>query len=571
MVRSLQRGVACSMLLVSRAFVEPKALAARWCQLAMLNTTGRIMCRALTLRMEISLRPSSRGVVGVTSRYFLHNKAAHFSLSSFRSSSSDVVDSGESSSLPPPKWNNLYDNSTCPPTAVSLDEYIALGPRYRHQRQQQKDQGQPPATSERTATRIASAFGDDSTSSHREDWLAASSDLAASLGIDPPTSTEAQHRRVFHLYLPIYFWLKQLLFVLHRRRRSVSSSPRDRATTTQPAAAAAAASELQRDDNGVSECGDNSNGRENDRPLVVGISAPQGCGKTTLVSEMQRMLEKAGHSCAVVSIDDFYLTGAEQDDLAARYPTNPLLQVRGNAGTHDLALGLRTIHDLAKGEVDKGDEQGEGGGVVRVPRYDKSARGGKGDRAPEGDWGVVKTPLDIVLLEGWMLGFEALPDDSPLLRVAEEEAKKGEVRALGEVNAFLKDYQELHDEVDAWLVLKTAEPEMVFEWRAEAERRMREAGRPGMSEEQVRDFCSRYMPAYRAYLPGLYESCIRATNAVEAEPGVAGGRARLRSGGEDAEDAANGATTNRRDVARGLRGVEKTLVIEVGRDRNPVL
>lgn len=112
---------------------------------------------------------------------------------------------------------------------------------------------------------------------------------------------------------------------------------------------------------------------------------------------------------------------------------------------------------------------------------------------------------------------------------------------------------------------------MVFEWRAEAERRMREAGRPGMSEEQVRDFCSRYMPAYRAYLPGLYESCIRATNAVEAEPGVAGGRARLRSGGEDAEDAANGATTNRRDVARGLRGVEKTLVIEVGRDRNPVL
>lgn len=33
-------------------------------------------------------------------------------------------------------------------------------------------------------------------------------------------------------------------------------------------------------------------------------------------------------------------------------------------------------------------------------------------------------------------------------------APPGEVRALGEVNAFLKDYQELHDEVDAWLVLK---------------------------------------------------------------------------------------------------------------------
>lgn len=139
-----------------------------------------------------------------------------------------------------------------------------------------------------------------------------------------------------------------------------------------------------------------------------------------------------------------------QDALADKHPTNPLLQVRGNAGTHDLALGLRTIRGLARGgsssrrgrrssnEVhrpsapasaiegaERGDEQEEGEMVVRVPRYDKSARGGKGDRAPEGEWGVVNTPLDIVLLEGWMLGFEALPDDSPLLREAAGEAEEG--------------------------------------------------------------------------------------------------------------------------------------------------
>lgn len=48
------------------------------------------------------------------------------------------------------------------------------------------------------------------------------------------------------------------------------------------------------------------------RPLLVGVSAPQGCGKTTLVEEMRRMLEKAGHSCAVLSIDDFYLTRKDQ-------------------------------------------------------------------------------------------------------------------------------------------------------------------------------------------------------------------------------------------------------------------
>lgn len=104
-------------------------------------------------------------------------------------------------------------------------------------------------------------------------------------------------------------------------------------------------------------------------------------------------------------------------------------------------------------------------------------------------------------------------------------------------------------------LLQTADPEMVFEWRAEAERRMREAGRPGMSEEQVLDFCSRYMPAYRAYLPGLYNRC-RAAEPEVVEPGTSG------DGGDAAKETFEG---------HKLAGVEKTLIIEVGRDRNPVL
>lgn len=126
--------------------------------------------------------------------------------------------------------------------------------------------------------------------------------------------------------------------------------------------------------------------------------------------------------------------GERQDALAARFPTNPLLQVRGNAGTHDLALALRTIRALTRGDDGTSDgdsrdlrpsppfsaEDPAAQDCVRVPRYDKSARGGKGDRAPEGEWSVVSTPPDVLLLEGWMLGFEALPDDSPLLLSAAE-------------------------------------------------------------------------------------------------------------------------------------------------------
>lgn len=75
-----------------------------------------------------------------------------------------------------------------------------------------------------------------------------------------------------------------------------------------------------------------------------------------------------------------------------------------------------------EGDVEGVDKQKGREADVRVPRYDKSARGGKGDRAPETEWSVVSTPPDIVLLEGWMLGFEALPDESPLLAAAEQVA-----------------------------------------------------------------------------------------------------------------------------------------------------
>lgn len=35
---------------------------------------------------------------------------------------------------------------------------------------------------------------------------------------------------------------------------------------------------------------------------------------------------------------------------------------------------------------------------------------------------------------------------------------------------------------------------------------MRASGRPGMSDAEVRDFVSRYLPAYYAFLPGLYKA-----------------------------------------------------------------
>ena len=66
-------------------------------------------------------------------------------------------------------------------------------------------------------------------------------------------------------------------------------------------------------------------------PLVVGLSAPQGCGKTTLVPSSPDC-SAAGPRAASVSIDDVHLTGAEQEELANKNPTNPLLRFGATPG-----------------------------------------------------------------------------------------------------------------------------------------------------------------------------------------------------------------------------------------------
>lgn len=79
--------------------------------------------------------------------------------------------------------------------------------------------------------------------------------------------------------------------------------------------------------------------------------------------------------------------------------------MRGNALTHDVELGQKTLEGLHKLNEGSGSE-------LRVPRYDKSAYSGKGDRADKSEWPVIKAPLDIILFEGWMLGFTPVSDEA---------------------------------------------------------------------------------------------------------------------------------------------------------------
>ena len=142
-------------------------------------------------------------------------------------------------------------------------------------------------------------FTDAELEAEAPNWTRVSEWIVESLGFDKESLTEEAQKRVFHYYLPIAMWIQRLK--KHHTEQS---------------------------------------------PLVLGISAPQGCGKSTMVACLCDVFEKMGMNVASVSIDDFYLTHADQKRVAAEYEDNPLLQCRGNALTHDLALGTETLQNL---------------------------------------------------------------------------------------------------------------------------------------------------------------------------------------------------------------------------------
>ncbi|XP_024545180.1 D-glycerate 3-kinase, chloroplastic [Selaginella moellendorffii] len=279
------------------------------------------------------------------------------------------------------------------------------------------------------------------------EWIEMGLRLSRILGFRELMLSESEKARVYHYYLPVYMWCKREL-ERHRGRFNDGDKPI-------PA-------------------------------LVIGISAPQGCGKTTLVDALEYMFNYSGRTAASVSIDDFYLTAADQQTLAKENQGNLLLELRGNAGSHDLDLGTQTIkslQNLAEGEV------------ASVPHYDKSAYNGRGDRSDPSTWSKVTGPLQVILFEGWMLGFKplgkaAVSSVDPQLEVVDKN-----------LVAYQKGWFSL---VDSWIIVKVDDPGWVYEWRLEAEIAMKAKGKPGMSDEQVADFVARYMPAYKAYLETLY-------------------------------------------------------------------
>lgn len=230
------------------------------------------------------------------------------------------------------------------------------------------------------------------------------------------------------------------------------------------------------------------------RTLVIGINGCQGSGKTTLADYLCACLEDKGVKGIAISMDDFYLTRKQRQQLAS--DVHPLLSIRGVPGTHDLELAIETLNNLA---MDSGE--------VKVPKFNKA----QDERLPIEQWPEVETPLDIIILEGWCVGITAETEGTLLEPINELESLQdpgGRWRKY--INQQLvTNYPELWRLIDRLIMLQAPSFSCVYQWRLEQEQKLEAAAKNNriMDAEEIQQFIQHYERLTRHSLKYLPETC----------------------------------------------------------------
>jgi len=217
------------------------------------------------------------------------------------------------------------------------------------------------------------------------------------------------------------------------------------------------------------------------RPLVIGLCGCQGSGKSTLAAFLKLLLDWKSRPTAVLSLDDLYLTRQQREKLARAI--HPLLATRGVPGTHDVALGLKTLHSLCDAEARS---------RTPMPAFEKA----RDDRKPRKDWQVFKGRPAFILFEGWCV--DARPQAparlrKPVNRLESECDPEGIWRAY--VNGQLAvPYRELFAPIDVLIFMRAPSFACVYKWRGLQEKKLRRSKRGGavMNRKELDGFIMHY-------------------------------------------------------------------------------
>jgi len=215
----------------------------------------------------------------------------------------------------------------------------------------------------------------------------------------------------------------------------------------------------------------------------LAINGGQGTGKTTKAGFLKVVLEVLGYKVVTFSTDDFYKTHEELQKLKQR---NPVYISRGPPGTHDIKKLKEVIEALKNRKATK------------IPKYDKSAYNGEGDREPEKKWEVVPEGTDIFIVEGAQAGLRPILNkedlfkptrDKTLNKTELEHDPAGLYRKT--FNEATKEYVPISDLFDN-LVLLDVSLRAIREGRMEQEAKMIQEKKKGMDPEALKEFIDYY-------------------------------------------------------------------------------
>lgn len=217
--------------------------------------------------------------------------------------------------------------------------------------------------------------------------------------------------------------------------------------------------------------------------------------------------ENHNYNTIEVSLDDFYQPHDEQKALRIKNPSNVLFKARGHPGTHDTVL-LKSFFSQFSDPSTK---------QIWIPSYDKSLFQGEGDRRPRSEWKVIDChrPIDVVIFEGWCVGFQPCPEievvrkreEASQIRLSNELKKSNlnfpdsqfstttlgdhELVNLLHVNDCLRRYSEDFmgpQHFDFMVHLDTNELVNVYTWRLQQEHALHMRKGSGMTDEEVVKF-----------------------------------------------------------------------------------
>ncbi|KIW06367.1 uncharacterized protein PV09_02825 [Verruconis gallopava] len=256
------------------------------------------------------------------------------------------------------------------------------------------------------------------------------------------------------------------------------------------------------------------------KPFVLGISGLQGSGKSTWANAIaQALRQQSNLKVVVVSLDDFYLDHDGLVRLRQENASNALLRTRGQPGSHDEKLIEEFFFSMKRHDRD-----------IRIPAFDKSRFNGEGDRVPREQWDVIQAvpPVDVLIFEGWCVGFSSLPEETVRSKWAASRSRKyatGEhedavlsTNTLGDhaldhvlaINSNLRRYNGTFmrpSNFSYLILLDTDQLANVYRWRLDQEHALIAKTGSGMKDDEVVQFVRGYMPAYELYLDKLQKEC----------------------------------------------------------------